>query len=80
MVSKMGDSRLRTDYAVRVARGEDKQGLLARMLRLLTFGYLSSPPSARNNIAENEPQELSEMSVDELQDAITRQYNKITPK
>ena len=80
MVSKLGDSRLRNDYAVRVARGKDKQGLPTKILSLLTFGYLPRNPPSRNSGAESELQKLNELSADELQDEIARQYNKITSK
>jgi len=78
MVTRLGDPRLRTDHAARVARGEDNAGLFAKVLRWLTFGYLASNRTVRHD--DDADGNLCEMSVDDLQNAIAKHCDKITPK
>ncbi len=77
MVSRMGDERLRDDYAARTARGEVRRGLFGKILRIMTFGYLRRPRSGRVEDADSDFERFNNMNRDELTSAIAQQYDKI---
>lgn len=77
MVSRMGDERLRDDYAARTARGEVRLGLFKKILRIMTFGYLRRPRSRRVEDADSDFERFNNMNRDELTSAIAQQYDKI---
>ena len=84
MASKMGDPRLRDDYAMRVARGEKPPGWIAKILATVTLGLLRTRSSNKSHQSGKQTKSkddgMGEMSVNDLQEAIARQYDRITPK